>query len=111
MTLLTIQQAAERIATSERQLREFVRDGLIPYVNMGRGGKRPAYRFRPDDLDAFIGERLAWQERKKQACSSEREPRSINTISGYAVTDFTALRAQRNAARQKPLSGRERLKP
>lgn len=50
--LLTLAQVAETLAMSERQLRDFIKLGMLPFVNIGLG-ERPAYRFRQSDIDAF----------------------------------------------------------
>jgi excisionase family DNA binding protein len=50
MALLTVEQAAERLGTSERFVRRLVAENRIEYVKLG-GTK---IRFEEDVLDAFI---------------------------------------------------------
>jgi excisionase family DNA binding protein len=52
--LLTLDQAAERLAVSPRTLRRWVARGLIPAFRQGR-----VLRLRALDLDRFIAERMA----------------------------------------------------
>jgi excisionase family DNA binding protein len=47
--LLTIRQAAQRLAIGERTLWELTRRGAIPCVRIGR-----AVRYTPGDLQAYI---------------------------------------------------------
>ena len=48
-TLLSIEQAAERLGTSVRFVRRLVFERRIAYMKLGRH-----VRIDPDDLDAFI---------------------------------------------------------
>ena len=50
--LLRANEAAEHLAISDRQLRQLIADGALPYVNVGTGVKRPSYRFRIEDWPA-----------------------------------------------------------
>ena len=47
--LLTVRQAAQRLAIGERTLWELTRRGAIPCVRIGR-----AVRYAPSDLEAYI---------------------------------------------------------
>ena len=108
--LLTLKEAAERMAISEKHLLAFVKNGSIPFLNVGLGGVRPSYRFRPEALDAWERQREQWQESAKQGCSSVKERRSSNTTSASQVLDFAALRAAQKGEKPKPLSARKRRK-
>ncbi|MCO6406526.1 helix-turn-helix domain-containing protein [Aurantimonas endophytica] len=55
--LLTPAQAADFLAISIRQLRDFTTSGAIAYVNIGQSD-RETRRHRPVDLEAFVKERL-----------------------------------------------------
>ena len=48
-TLLTVEQAAERLGTSARFVRRLVFERRIAYMKLGRH-----VRIDPDDLDAFV---------------------------------------------------------
>jgi excisionase family DNA binding protein len=48
-TLLSIEQAAERLGTSKRFVRRLIAERRIAYMKLGRH-----VRIDPDDLDAFI---------------------------------------------------------
>jgi hypothetical protein len=50
-------EAAAKLQITIDQLFEFVRLGELRYVNVGRGEKKPRYRFADADLDAFIEQR------------------------------------------------------
>jgi excisionase family DNA binding protein len=52
--LLTLDQAAERLAVSPRTLRRWISSGLIPAFRQGR-----VLRLRALDLDRFIAERVS----------------------------------------------------
>ncbi|WP_414684831.1 helix-turn-helix domain-containing protein [Methylosinus sp.] len=107
--LVSAAQAAGRLGVSERQLRELIRDGKLPYVNVGLG-VRPAYRLRPADLEAFILQRTAICQ-KLEASTSGGAPANGSTTSKSEVIDFAARRAQRISARPNggsPRSGRKR---
>ena len=48
-TLLTVEQAAERLGTSDRFVRRLIAERRIAYTKLGRH-----VRIDPDDLDAFV---------------------------------------------------------
>jgi excisionase family DNA binding protein len=48
-TLLTVEQAAERLGTSDRFVRRLIAERRIAYTKLGRH-----VRIDPDDLDGFI---------------------------------------------------------
>lgn len=52
--LLTIDEAALRLATTARHIRRLYGDGRLPVVHVGR-----AVRFRRADLDAFIASNVS----------------------------------------------------
>ncbi|WP_157926074.1 helix-turn-helix domain-containing protein [Methylosinus trichosporium] len=101
---------------SERQLRDLIRDGIIPHVNVGRG-ERTCYRLRPADLEAFISQRTSTTCKKsKKSKGSTGAPKRANgsTTFNFEVIDFVALREQQLAERQKngsrPTGGKKRPK-
>ncbi len=77
--LLTLDQAAAYLNITDDQVAAFVADGTLDYINVGRGKKRPRYRFTKQDLDAFIERR----RQKEVAClsTSKRSPRSTTSTS------------------------------
>ena len=70
---LTSAEAAARLGITIEQLSAFVHDGELRYVNVGRGTKRPRYRFTEADINEFIdnrkaaGEPMSVYKRKKSA--------------------------------------------
>ena len=48
-TLLTVEQAAERLGTSERFVRRLIAERRITFIKLGRH-----VRINPDDLDVFV---------------------------------------------------------
>lgn len=51
---MTVQQVAALLQVHEETVRRWVRDGALPVLDLG---KKAGYRIKPEDLDAFIGER------------------------------------------------------
>jgi hypothetical protein len=103
--LFTAAQAAARLAITVEQLISHVEDGALRYINVGRGKKRPRYRFDPADLDAFKAARSTL-ENAHCPSSSRKNPRpTTGTASKSNVVGFSALRAAQLA--RKP----RRLKP
>ncbi len=54
--LLTPEEAARRLAISQRQLLGLVQAGAISFINVGIG-KRPARRYEPSEIERFIDDR------------------------------------------------------
>ena len=52
MELFDLKEAAKRLGVSVDHVRALVDDGRLRYVNIGRGRKRPRYRFADADLNA-----------------------------------------------------------
>src|SRR5947207_2082579 len=93
--LMTSIQAAAYLNVTPEQLSKFVRDGELKFVNLGRGSKRPRYRFTKEDLDAFILSRTK-QEQPQCQFSAPRNPgKSIAMTSGSKVIGFLDRRAAR----------------
>jgi hypothetical protein len=93
--LLTAAQAAGDLNITVEQLLQHVKDGALRYINVGRGRKRPRYRFEPSDLDAFKAARTTLEQ---QPCpsSSRRSPHPISgSVSKSNVVGFSARRAAR----------------
>jgi hypothetical protein len=88
--LFDLKQAAIKLDISEEQARGLVRDGDLPYINVGRGKKRPRMRFTEEDLDELIERR----RRKAEPCLStnRKSHRFTSTTSKPVVIGFTALR-------------------
>jgi len=98
--LLTPAEAAARLRITEEQLSAFVRDGELRYVNMGRGTKRPRYRFTEADICELIEKR---KEQDFQCLSSNRKSphRTTGTTSKSVVVGFMDRRAAQIAAKRK----------
>ena len=56
-TLLKLEEAANQLRISLRMLLWLVRDGEIPYVNVGRGKIRMRKMFTQQDIDQFVKRR------------------------------------------------------
>jgi excisionase family DNA binding protein len=97
--LMTPRQAAEYLHVSTDQLRGFVHDGALRYVNVGRGKKRDRMMFTSGDLDEFVERRT--RSRRVTSClsTSLQGPRSTGTISSAEVVGFTARRNERRNAK------------
>lgn len=99
--LLMSAEAAERLGITVEQLSAFIRDGELRYVNVGRGAKRPRYRFTEADINELI------EKRKEQGgiqCPSTKakSPRRISgSTSGSVAVGFMARRAAQIAAKRK----------
>lgn len=52
-TLLTIKQVAEILQVHEQTVRDYVREGVLPCIRLGR----KAIRVSHDDLDSFLDSR------------------------------------------------------
>jgi hypothetical protein len=98
--LLSPPEAADRLGVTVEQLTGFVSDGDLPYVNVGRGKKRPRYKFKPSDIDALIEARQT-REVPCPSTNPKNRPRTSGTTSKSVVVGFTALRAAQLAARRK----------
>ena len=96
--LIGLEDAATYLGVCERHLRKIIKDGKIKFVDLGTKS-RPAYRFRPSDIDEFISRRTMICEPKSKASSNE--VKIGTTISSYAVIDFVAQRKSRNVAKPK----------
>jgi excisionase family DNA binding protein len=95
--LFDLKEAAKRLHASVDHVRALVEDGRLRYVNIGRGTKRPRYRFTDADIEEFI-------EANRQAAtpcqfSKSRAAHSTNMTSSSKAIGFTAQRAARLAKR------------
>ncbi|MBX5112738.1 helix-turn-helix domain-containing protein [Rhizobium lentis] len=96
--LLLPAEAAEQLRISQRQLRDLTDDGLLRWINVGRGSKRATRRYTQEDIDEF---------KKRQAqtsCPSTSAParKPTPTISSSGAVDFLAILAKRKSEKQKP---------
>ena len=53
--LLTVEQVAARVNVRPATVREWIRTGYLPALQVGPGGRR--YAIRPDDLDRVLEKR------------------------------------------------------
>lgn len=90
---LDVKQAARKLGTTEDQVRGFVQDGELRYINVGRGKKRPRLRFTEADLDEFIERRMRKSEPICQS-TNRKSHRFTGSTSKSGAVGFTA---QRNA--------------
>ena len=98
--LLDPKDAAARLNITEEQVRAFARDGDLKFINMGRGAKRPRYRFSAADIDELIAKRKGL-ETQCRSTNPQNPHRISGTTSRSTVVGFTALRAARLAAKRK----------
>lgn len=96
--LIGLEDAATYLGVCERHLRKIIKDGKIKYVDLGTKS-RPAYRFRPSDIDEFINGRTMICKPKLPASSNE--VKLGTTTSNYEVIDFVALHASMTVAKPK----------
>jgi excisionase family DNA binding protein len=99
-SLLTTREAADHLNITVEQLLQHVKGGALRYINVGRGDKRPRYRFAPSDLDAFKTSRSTL-ERACRSSSRKSQSRTTGTASRSNVVGFSARRAALLAAKPK----------
>jgi excisionase family DNA binding protein len=92
--LLTAKEAAVEMNTSEEQVRRFARDGTLPYINVGRGGKRPRMRFDRSDIEAFKQKQRSKEMRICPASTGIARARSTTRTSGSEVVSFLDQQAR-----------------
>lgn len=102
--LLTPKAAAALLAISTRQLRDLTIDGQIPFVDVGRGTKRPSRRYDPADIEAF-----------KAARKTRAAPR-IASVSGlcrrpFGVGGHDLETIRRKLVKGEPLVGNRNWRP
>ena len=98
--LLMPREAAERLGITVEQLSAFVHDGELHYVNVGRGSKRPRYRFTEADINELIEKRKELGK-KCQSTDPKSPRRTSGSTSKSLVVGFTARRAAQIAAKLK----------
>jgi len=91
--------AAAILNVTEDQLLGFVHDGLIRYVNVGRGSKKPRYRFTDPDLQEFIENRKQQEIPQCQFSKQRSQRRITGSTSKPVVVGFMALRNAQLAKR------------
>jgi hypothetical protein len=98
--LFTLKQAARKLGITTDQVRGFVDDGELQYINAGRGKKYPRLKFTDADLDDFIERR----RRKSTPCLTNRKShRTTASTLKSEVIGFTALRNAQLAKTPKSL--------
>jgi hypothetical protein len=97
--LLTLKETADRLRMTTDQVMGFVDDGLLLFINVGRGKLRPRYRFAPADIDQF--EETRRTRREPRSClSSKSNARKITALMGGSrVIGLEELRRQRTDAK------------
>lgn len=100
VVLLTPRDTAERLQVSIDQLRGFVHDGELRYVNLGRGRKKPRMMFTEGDITEFIARRT---RRHVECPSTNRSAHHIlPSTSKSKVIGFTARLSAKRDAKRKP---------
>jgi hypothetical protein len=99
--LLTLKQAAARLCITSEQTMEFVADGKLKWINVGRGKVRPRYRFAETDLGEFIEQRTTREAPKSCLFSKSRARKTTVTMAGSKVIGLEELRRQRTDAKLK----------
>jgi excisionase family DNA binding protein len=92
-SLLSPRQTAQRLHVSCDTLDGLVQDGELPFVNVGRGKKRPRRMFEETVIDAFIERRT----QRTKACTSTKSAsrdtgRSKSGSRGSNVVDLLDVR-------------------
>lgn len=93
--LLYPEEAAAILAITTKQLKLLTDEGLLRWINVGLGKKRPARRYQLVDIEEFKAERA----RKCQSTKRTVE-RHTPSISGYKVVDFRGTLEQRQSERR-----------
>ena len=106
-SLLTVEQAADRLGISVKTLRGHIRNGRLRYVNVGLGEFLPRYRLEESDLIEF---KEANRRRNAEAsipCRSiaRKALPSTTSISYGEVIAFTDQRRQRTSEKLKRQNG------
>jgi hypothetical protein len=100
--LLTLKETATKLTMTTEQVTGFVDDGLLIYINVGRGKIRPRYRFSPIDIEDFEEARRTRKEPKPCQFTDRKSPHRITgSISSSTVVGFMAQRNVRLAERLK----------
>jgi excisionase family DNA binding protein len=97
--LLTAAEAADLLNVTTEQLLAHADDGTLRFINIGRGTKRPRYRFDPTDITAFKAART--QENRPCPSIAKQAPTSFPSTSSSRVIGFLAARAARQSAKPK----------
>jgi hypothetical protein len=100
--LLTLKEAAARLSMTPEQVVAFVDDGLLLFINTGRGKLRPRYRFSPTDIEDFEEARRTRKEPKLCRFTDRKSPhRTTGSTSSSTAVGFTAQRDARLAEKLK----------
>lgn len=90
--LMTFREAAAQARCSIKTLKGHVASGVLKYVIIGHGAKRPHKRIKPAHLNAFVEAQI----RKDVACPFT-EPRARLTGSSTFKSEVIAFSVQRSA--------------
>ena len=97
--LWTPKQTADYLRVSVGQVRALAHAGLLPYINVGLGTKRPRMRFDPEDVRVFKQN----QRKVGPACHPSTRVGKAHTIkptSGLMVVSFADQQAQLRKAKR-----------
>ena len=96
---ISTREAAVLIGVSTKTVLGYVKDGDLPAVNVSRGKVRPRYKFRPNDVFAFILSRTVRMIPSRQSTHASVSRPTI-AISGTKENIIAALQAARPSARR-----------
>ncbi|WP_456628956.1 helix-turn-helix domain-containing protein [Bradyrhizobium sp. URHC0002] len=91
---LSINDAAQYLGITSDQVRAFIDDGELKYINVGRGKKRPRIRLTKADLDEFIERRT---QRESPSCPSTNQRSQRRTTGSTSKSEADGFMARRAA--------------
>jgi hypothetical protein len=91
-TLLTLKETAARLKSTTDQVMGLVSDGKLKYINVGRGGIKPRYRFTETDIEDFVDQQRVREEPSCRFSNRKSQRRIIGSTSSSTVVGFTARR-------------------
>ena len=99
VTLLTPDEVAERLAVSPKIVRQWLRDGKLPGIRLGR-----LWRVNPDALERVLREGFGdWKPNAEKRQSARETPkagtRSRSTRKGTKAAHKPPLRARKHRAK------------
>ena len=102
--LFTLEEMAAKLNTSTKTVVDHVKSGALRCIIIGKGKKRPTYRFTPADLDRFIEQQR--QKRQRHVCL-QRPPLVVLHLRVLARRSSTS-RLDSEAQQTRSASGRAR---
>jgi excisionase family DNA binding protein len=84
---LSVDGGARYLGITADQVRAFIADGELRYIDLGRGKKRPRIRLTKENLDEFIEQRTR-RDMPPRLSTDRKSHRSTGTTSKSVVSDF-----------------------